>query len=281
MLTVQFQYQHPAYDQIRSALEVKLLDPSPNLIADWDRFDTNIHLHFPSSDRNWRYWQFEQACFNQSLAIAESSCQLLEDSLSENVFPAGYFKNAGIIATFHFASYRIIGKWLAASSIKFVLVVSGEVKDSQETIFHEQIAGCLQDSSAFYILNANDPRVILKIRTAVRRGYMVLIYVDGNVGGSGRKETITLFHSKIAVRSGACDIARMLGVPLYPIYANRGEGTLMFNLADPLDGCDKGAQDVNAGTAGMHSLYGAIKDSMLAAPYLWENWFHLDEFAVH
>ncbi|TDS06562.1 lysophospholipid acyltransferase family protein [Sphingobacterium paludis] len=279
MPTIQFKYQYPAYDQIRSALDIRLLDPSPNLIAEWARFDPNIRLQFPGSDHNWRYWQFEQACFNQSLAIAESNCRLLEDRLSENVVPAGYFKNAGIIATFHFASYRIIGKWLAASSIKFVLLVSGDVKDSQEAIFHEQIAGCLQDSSAFYILNANDPRVILKIRTAIRQGYMVLIYVDGNVGGRKRKETITLLHSEIAVRSGVFDIAQMLGVPIYPIYADRGERSLMFNLVRPLSVCDGVAHGGNTGSAGAHRLYGVIKDRLAAAPYLWENWFHLDEFA--
>lgn len=279
MQTILFPYKNAAYSELEKAHLEQFTAPSIEMIADWRRFERNIHSEFPSSDVSWRFWQFEIACINQNLSIRDLECVSMEGELSQLPIPDNYFGSPGFIATFHFGSYRLLGKWLALHGVPFLLVVSGKVKDEQATSFNNTIEACLQKPTDFDILDANDPRILFKIKSGIDSGYMILIYVDGNISASDKRLTeVRLFEHHISVQSGIEFMANWLRVPVYPIFSVRDRDNVGFVLHDSLKVSPKSFPETNMEGALLSKLYSLLSNLLKNQPGMWENWFYLDEF---
>lgn len=278
MHTIDFYYKHPNFGKILRDLKSEFTKPDATLLADWYRFEKNIAKQFPKAGKDWLFWQFEQACLNQMLAVEETTCQLLQKKMSKSIIPDSYLRVPGIVATFHFASYRILGKWLALSRRRFMLIVSDRVKDDQEDLFYREIKSCNPDPSGFLVASANDRRLIFKIRNAISKGYHIMIYVDGNVGSrSDVLENLPFFKSPFRIQIGVERIAKMLNVPIYPIIATRTAASLGFKLLDPVFAFDTAGSSNDLGSI-VGELFNILSADLQIHPYLWENWFYLDEF---
>lgn len=282
MHIIQFPYNSPTYSEIKKGQSEQFAIPSADFIAEWRRFERNIHSEFPSSDLSWRFWQFELACLNQSLSIRDLECTDMKDKLSQLMIPTNYFDSVGFIATFHFASYRLLGKWLALRGIPFLLVVSGKVKSEQEMLFYRSIEACLQKPADFGVLDANDPRILFKIKRGIDSGYMILIYVDGNISASDKRLTeVRLLEHDISVQSGIGFMANWLKVPVYPILSVRDRDNVGFVLHDPLLVTSDFVNGEDRVTVLVKKLYSFLSNLLQDEPGMWENWFYLDEFLLH
>lgn len=265
-------YRHTDFADLRAQVSRHLSDPSSSMVREWNRFESNICAHFKDRDAHWRLWQYEQALLNQALAIRESSCPILEQKLRSSPIPDGYLDSTGIVATFHSGSYRALGKWLVLSGHRVKLLVSARVKQQQHALFGREISSSLSRDGDFGVLDAEEPMVTFKIRRALAEGYMVLIYLDGNVGRRDRHTvSVPLMQGHISLRMGATDLARIFKVPIYPIYSKRTRGSIEFVLHDPL-------RDLRDPQQATEALFSNFADILCDQPFLWENWFFLDEF---
>lgn len=285
MKTIYFNYRNPKAAALQSRQRQQLSTPTKDLLTEWRRFAQNISAHFPDKDRNWMVWQFEQACYNQNLAVTEIHCPLLESILRSLAVPCGYFDRPGIITTFHYASYRILGKWLAAQGVPFRLLVASQVVEEQAAVFRRALSRCLTSEEAFGILDAEDPKILFKIRKTIQQGQMVLAYLDGNIGGERKTDPQRRHSCPIPLRDGSIDVrigvgymASWLQVPVYPIWSIRDVHGLGFILHDPIEATRSHNTATEAAVSMVKHVYGMFAESLIASPALWENWFFLDEF---
>lgn len=278
MQKVHIDYINSEFEWIKEAIARRVDRPESSMLLEWRRFERNITKHFSTREPSWAFWQYEQALFSQALAVVESGCVSLEYMLRKNPVPEGYIGTPGIVGTFHSGSYRVLAKWLVLSGLRVKLVVSSEVKRQQEPLFFREIEACLSHPDDFGVLDAGDPRITFKVRDALSEGFMVLIYLDGNVGHSGRRTVeVPLFDAHIILRQGAADLARIFEVPVYPIFCTRERGGLEYFLFPPVNPSLECLAGLKAGEITTDLFYSFLQ-LVSDRPYLWENWFFMDEF---
>lgn len=216
---------------------------------------------------------YRKAIYHQLCTIQEQSCAVLSAEMGRQALPTTLSRRPGIMATFHLGSYRLIGKWLAMQGIPFVLLVTKQVKNEQETLYRDVLRPYDPQRARFVLLDAESPRVLLELRKWVANGFFVLIYADGN-SGSGRQDKhrsdVQFGKLRLSVRMGIPTIGRLLHLPIYPIYSLRSAGAVQLILHDPLDGGTTPGQV-------MQRLYAGLYHHATACPEQWEGWFYLQD----
>lgn len=274
-------YTHPDAAACLQAVDAQLAHPGPPIVQDWLDFDRLMARVWPASDRAWRADQFRLACHHQELVLREASCEQLAGALSHLALPPGYLDTPAIIPTFHTGSYRILGAWLAMQGIPFSLLVAGQVRQEQEAIYWRTLAPYLRQKADFAVLDADDPGVLFAMRSALTRGHCLLVYADGNVGGRSHTHRIRLGETWLRVPLGIGLLARLMAVPVQPIWTIREPDGLRFLLHTPYYGLTPAGQTredrLGAARNCMDHLYGLFLRGLPVAPWQWECWYYLDE----
>lgn len=186
----------------------------------------------------------------------------------------------GVIATYHTGPYRLLPMWLVQQGISLTLVVSADVMKSQRETYDTWYRSLGAEKGDFTMLVAEDPLVIRKMIRALHDGHFLLVYVDGNMGsgsaGSRSELIVDFFAHKIRVRTGVADVARLAGVPIYPICALFGRAQRpRFDVLPQIESIGPKEDRTAWITATMQLIYRRLADVVRNDPMQWEGWFYV------
>lgn len=245
---------------------------------DFARFSANLYHCLPALPLERHEALFSEACAHQALAVAEQACaEQTNRLLAQPVFPE-LVRTPGIIATYHFGSYRLIGKWLAMHRIPFALVLASSVYRMQGPVFQEIIRKSAGEDTRFTLIDAENRLSLIHMKRALDSGHHLLVYLDGNTGaGSGKHACeVPFLEGRLRVRAGTAYLAAMTRSPIYPI-ANRRNDSYQnrFEMASPIHVAAKRSMRDLAITDTMVELYGWLAGMVRDSPAQWEAWFYL------
>lgn len=282
MNTIHLPYLYPHIVTLQQDILQVMDQPTAAVTADWNRFEHNIQHLLPDQDRYAYLLHYAEACLNQQMASQESHCPQLERLLMQLPLPEGYLRRPGIITTMHYASYRIICKWLAAQHIPFVLLVASDVLKEQELLFVRQLEGVLQDKRNFRVMDAEKPSTVLQMRKAIAEGFYVLAYLDGAKGTHEQASeknscSLTLGNAQIRVRTGLAYIATWMGVPLYPMWTSRDENGILLRYAEPIIPNHSQRSKLEESKRCTELMFRLFFSDIKTCLSWWEPCFYLDE----
>lgn len=126
-----------------------------------------------------------------------------------------------ILALFHFGLHRSILVDLACNGIPVVSPVAGKAYwdfYQQKHIAYAEFADC------FNLIEVDSPSVGKQLVKQMRKGRIVTIYVDGNMGPDGVHVSeggveVCFFNKKIHVKEGISRLASTFKMPVLPLFS--------------------------------------------------------------
>lgn len=212
--------------------------------------------------------QLEDLCTHTTL-----SCQ--ERNRLEHIS-----QKQGFILTFHTGAYRALPRILCELGFNIALLASSSVRDEQMGILEAQHAAIRQHKSntgRFIILDAEQGGSLLQVRKALRDGYHILVYVDGNTGcraphkESGHSLQIPFLRRAIFQRTAITSLSYRWQLPIYSILSTKRDGHISFSLGDPI----RLSSYQNALTYSREvytRLYSYLGQLIRDDPMTWEGW---------
>ncbi|KUM54298.1 hypothetical protein AR688_13310 [Rheinheimera sp. EpRS3] len=170
-----------------------------------------------------------------------------------------------ILALFHFGLHRSILVDLACNGIPVVSPVAGKAYwdfYQQKHIAPAEFANC------FNLIEVDNPSVGKQLVKQMRKGHIVTIYVDGNMGPDGVHVSeggveVCFFNKKIHVKAGIARLASTFKMPVLPL----------FSLAKPNS---ENCYQISAGellptnSDVMQGLYSQLERHIKQQPQEWE-----------
>lgn len=229
---------------------------------------------------------FREIMVNQKLSILEQGYLNIQNKVVyEKLYPEllQMLKNkSGIICTFHFGSYRLINQFFLLNKIKFTIVASKAVLESQTDEFisiSEKIDP--EDHDQIKIIDAESQHSIIRILRDIKAGRILVFYIDGNIG-SGESTAnnpnllnISFLGQKILVRKGIAYISHTTKVPIYTVVCFRKNvDDIRIRFFEPINpGLFSNRDDyVQFAT---QKIYHFIEPVVKRYPEQWEAWFYI------
>lgn len=268
-----------------------------NMIQSMDVFASNKHLHdlnfisasigklLPELNFNEHLEIAKQSAFYQILANQE----VANSSIIKQVTKPTLDFSKKILVTFHYSSYRIFNSLLISWSVPFKLVADANYIHNQgeKTIksYHDIAQNLKVKPYDFEIINAENRTVILKCMEAIKNGYALVFYADGNsgVGGMTKQQSnllkIPFLHSSIYVRKGIATLASLLKTPITSITIQRNifSDSLELDIREGIE-FPKDRKNEEEIKECMSSIYLNLEDQLYRNPGQWEGWFYYHNF---
>lgn len=262
-------------------------------------FDANLSNFLPEVPYSSYLEMFRLLQLNRRLCFHDTEILANRGLLNaygwESAWADSLRQKPGIVCAFHTGSYRLINFLLARDGVPFSLVLSGDAylaehrklaRRYQELMTH---AGIKMDLE---LIDAAQPKSLLQMARALRKGRSLLVYVDGNTGTqiSGQSSRnlvgISFLAQHIKTRQGVASLAYRLELPIYPVTcARRGVQDRSANLDveyrihEPiLPKAGEGEQ--NFAHAAMQKLYSILSDFVKQYPAQWEGWLNIHQHLV-
>jgi hypothetical protein len=147
----------------------------------------------------------------------------------------------------------------------------------------------LLSMSSIRLLDVEAKHTAITLLKALRKGGVVMIYVDGNNGvdgpwGEEGRIPVSFLRSSIHVKTGVARLAWSLGAPILPVVSFRNShgcgGTV--HVADPIVPSDPNPADRDGFVrASMQRLYGILEDYASEYPEQWEGVSALHRWQHH
>lgn len=233
--------------------------------------------------------------FNRSQAIIDQKYPFLLNHLSviDNSNCIKCCKKKGfIITTYHTGSYRLLISLLTSLNINFCLVTEKNFIDTQseqvKSIFNELRKNLTsnKNNEDLEILNAEDPKLFLKLIRKLKEKKSIVFYLDGNTGTnefSVSKEKllkVKFLEKYIFARKGISFLSHVTKTPIITAVSKRISDTdneIKFELIENNNFMDERNLYVQTITK---KLYDYLSDFIRLNPDQWEGWFYLQKFAV-
>lgn len=189
--------------------------------------------------------------------------------------------SGGIVATFHYGDYRAltkeIGRRAGAKGVPVALVLDRPSFDSESSLAYGLHALQLKGLGTVEYMVAEDSNVALQLLRFIKRGGIVIIYIDGN-RGSG-EDSVDLeakfVTSLIKVRSGIFRLLAMTSKPLIMAIADRTDKNVpILTFSSPY------CLERNHLLEGIEFCYSHIRPLLHERPYLWRFWYRHHEQVV-
>lgn len=247
---------------------------------------------FPSVSRHDHIAIFEKILFTQRISFLEQ----FQASILNGVTLSGITRSdllqlktkPAILCTFHYGSYRLINMALASHAIPFALVVSSSVLTKQregiQNLYTTYTANNAQ--TTFKIIDAESPTSALQMLRAIKQGYSLVVYIDGNTGAgdptfsSNNCLTIPFLAKTIKARKGVATLSHIANVPILPLvsfWEHAGKSILHFGVRIEPAHCKDRENYVQRATA---TLFSFITTYLEQDPGQWESLLYLHKFAV-
>lgn len=199
--------------------------------------------------------------------------------------------HGALLATQHVGPYRRLFYELIrrGHTVNIVLdaVVSAQLYPLIRNQLSRQNKSMPDLEERLLIINAEKPggsaREILR---ALKRNQPVIIYLDGNTGVGGQKQTsqhsvtVEFFDQQIAVRKGTCHLACLANAPIIPLFASWRDGRCpTMEFFDPI--VPDPDEDVESFCRqGMQKLYTLSEQFIREYPEQFEEWFHVHRWRL-
>lgn len=206
-----------------------------------------------------------------------------------------------IVCSYRFGMYAVLPVDLAAMGIR-VSIPLAEVSDRAKKALQDlrdrvNTQSCpdgeerqkLLNISSIQLLDVEAKCTSIGLVKALRKGQLVMIYVDGNNGadgpwGEGGRIAVDFFGSSVSVKTGVARLSWSLGTPILPVVSLKtGPGTGVLRLSDPIippsptnsDGKDDFVQ------TSMQHLYKILESYAREHPEQWEGVSALHRWRCH
>ncbi|GAB2779643.1 hypothetical protein GCM10027275_23980 [Rhabdobacter roseus] len=199
-------------------------------------------------------------------------------------FIDGEAKKPFIFCTFHLGSYRLIANLLIRKGYHFSTLVRQGVYEHQKEEFQNYCEGMHQrfgTPSTVNILNAQDPRVLMKILRELKEGRSLLVYLDASTGsGEENCESIDFLGQQIEVRKGIPYVSYLSGVPILPIVQYRKENLQnVLHVGKPIEAKPNETREAFSKRS-IRAVYQSFEKYIARYPDQWEGWNYIHNSLV-
>lgn len=240
-------------------------------------FSANLHQYLPEIP-----WQDHTTLFqyHQRLHLARTRPVGKVQGILCRLKP-GTSAQPGLLAAFHLGAHTELALSLAHSGVEFDILIDRQVHHRYQDMFRQTDRALIRTGRAptgFYY--SDDPRLFFQVRSSLRSGRHVLIYVDGNGGMDTKGKStaylnISFFSGTLWLRQGIALLARMLQAPIYPILNAQDEDQCLIKVLPPIwpDGALSKEEDARR-IVGL--LYGELENWLQSSGLMyWECWKYL------
>jgi len=241
-------------------------------------YSTNLSHLLPELPLKQHAAHFEETQRLRQLNTLEHSYRQLENHEPTESGMAGITAPA-IVATFHTGPYHLVCGWLMQRRIPFSLVLAAEAMQARAANYrrlYRHVTGQPATAGDFGIINASDPHSLLYMRTALRNGQLLVLYVDGNMGAgnpNGRQPQLALdfLAGTLRVKTGAAYLSYLMQCPVYPVLCRWQQERAVWHSARPLTprSGEPRAAYIRRCMAG---VYGVLAETLRRDAPQWEGW---------
>ncbi len=273
----------------RDVLHERELDKVRNWqLKDFTLFSTNLRHCLPEVPvgRYWKYY-LNLLCYRDLLLKEHDNCEAIDTAfgLKESSSEGYTGPLPAIFTSFHFGSYRSIVGILAQQRVDFVMVVNKKIYEEEQDKIREtvrRVQATLGTEVFFDIINAEDPRAVMKMSSYLARNISLAIFADGNtgVGGEYRKDDkmarINFLGQPVFVRRGAAVLAKITRKPIVPLFVYYSEDESLAPAVvfhDPIS-CERNEAPDEA----IKKLYAVLEGYVRKYPDQWQTWFYFHKF---
>lgn len=251
-------------------------------------FAANLYRFRPEIDAR-DYPQIYQRLISSKYRAADDQMATVlpvqEDVLAELQTYVRQIKDApGIVATFHTGSYRLLSRVMYTQGLNVAVLMSREILAEQgEYLFaqHQQ----MNDVGRLQLIDADAGNSLLKILAAIRDGYHIVVYMDGNHGAGTAKdgsdmEEVPFFQSDLRVRKGLAVLSYKRQIPIYPILSALDEADEICYQGYPaiLPTSGEFLEDYSARV--FRGLYTHLQEVIRHQVAMWEGWLYVHTMPV-
>ena len=191
---------------------------------------------------------------------------------------AGEAAHPAIWATFHTGPYHFVCGWLMLQRIPFTLLLSGDVMIQQAEVYsrlYQTVTGKAPDSALFDLVDASNPKSLIRMRAALRKGHQLVAYLDGNVGINRNPQlAIDFFGQKLGVKTGMAYLAQLMNCPVYPVSCRWNGGKAMWVTAQTIRTQHGETREAFVQRC-MVSCYQHLQLTIQNHPEQWEGWLYV------
>ncbi|QQD11634.1 hypothetical protein [Sphingobacterium sp. UDSM-2020] len=185
-----------------------------------------------------------------------------------------------IICLYHLGMHAQIPRVLAEQGFCFDILMDRHVFEKQQTPLIQLQTELNRNEREYRFLMSDDPQVLLKARTAIKKGKHLLVFADGNSGTSeslNKKVRIDFLAADIYVRKGIALLSFLLQIPVIPIthvFINDDYYSVVAGnriCVQPYENRDCYI------TRCMQQVYDFLAIEISRSPWNWECWSYLHE----
>ncbi|HEX7051925.1 MAG TPA: hypothetical protein VF188_17085 [Longimicrobiales bacterium] len=192
-----------------------------------------------------------------------------------------------IVCSFHFGAYRYIPVDLALLGLSVLQPLEAAVFRNRS----RRLDGAdpiLRDRLRVVDVESRGRTASLAMVRTLRRGGVVVVYVDGNTGADGvwgdsGRVSILFLGFRILVKNGIARLSLLTGAPIVPIVTPRtadGAGHVICGAPIWPEGRRTGPGDEAAVREIMAAAYRFLEMHVRRQPEQWESWSHLHRWRV-
>ncbi len=275
---------------IRSFDQKRLPADDDRLYAQFQMVSASVFNYLPQIVYERHQLIFNNILLHKKLSILEQDhldvldCVDIESCSSEIMQLLR--KQPAVICTFHLGSYRVLNLLLLKERIPFSLVVGKEVMEQEGNHFNEVFKRVSKklDVACPDLINAEEPRSVLNMLSALKHGRSIVLYIDGNTGagaGTSKNENscvIDFLGQQIYTRKGIAWMAHHAGVPIVvSVSVRRGWEAIGTKFFDPIYPELKDGNEFAQHTT--QKIYDMVSPLISENPEQWEAWLYLHKSA--
>ncbi|MEZ4986047.1 MAG: arginase family protein [Saprospiraceae bacterium] len=233
---------------------------------------------------------YMQIHLNRSVMMLETQQRIAADWLTSNANDILDDPSPKIYCTYHLGAYRAPIALMIKHNVSFVLLLDNKTITGQAHIILSQIAAIKQrygSHSDVQLVNAEVDNVIFKLREAIKQGYSILAYIDGNTGKQGvyhrddkYQVEVPFLAGRIMARTGIAAISWLTQLPIYPIITyrpNLSDNKPVNYIAPPVLP-DRNVPLNTFSKDATIALYHVLEKFMPSYYEQWEPWFYVHRY---
>lgn len=235
---------------------------------------------------------FNESTFYQDNLFSQQLSPIEEDHLpvidgvkinDESIFKELDRNGSIILTTFHLGSYRMLISLLAKNGVDISLIVDENVVKNQSSKFSkgwDYVTKSYKNNAKLNILHVNSGSIFFKLIKLLKKGTILVVYLDGNsgVGGMNNENSnlleIPFLNSSLMVRQGIINLSYKLKIPILLGLSYRNKGNIYFDFVDKYVSNEK--ENMNDYT--VHTLsriYNHFQKYLLQYSTQWEGWLYI------
>jgi len=267
-------------------------------MEEWNEFvyfSSNVRHVLHQQDMNKVINSYEKL---RDYVVKQSNLDLrvgVEPEPADALFFESFHGTACLFVTFHYGSYRTLPLRLLAQGISVAVLLSADIFETYKEYYRSMLGssakdiGCQMQAAShgrMYLLQAEDPQLIFKIKKMQAFGIHLFVYADGGrglkpVAQQAKLQSVDFLNSKLQVRAGFLDIAYLLEMPVNLLLEQSeklNEPTGILWLA-----CYKRdllSRRVDFVQSTIQDIYKRFAKQLMQKPFMWEAWFYLHVHSI-